>query len=105
MGDKEILAELKQCYELLEDIIDNADSEQLKSVKELMQTENILAEKYKEVYEKIKQEEDISLYYEEDLQISEQIYSDYIDKNGEYRTHADFDNKKWWEDYNFLTEF
>lgn len=105
MGDKEILGELKTCYELLEDIIDNADNTQLKSIEELREAQDIFAEKYEEVYEKIKAEQDISLYYEEDLQISEDIYADYIDKDGEYRTSGDFDNKKWWEDYSFLTEF
>ena len=35
MKDKEILAELKASYEYLQDIIDNADNTQLKSVKEL----------------------------------------------------------------------
>ena len=106
MTDKEILAELKQCYELLEDIIDNADNTQLESIVELQQAQNTFAKKYEEVYAKIKQEEDISLYYEEDLQISDNIYTDYKNAEGEYITHADIDNEsKWWEDYRFLTEF
>ena len=105
MGDKEILAELKQCYELLNDIIDNADNTQLKSVKELHQTLNVLADKYKEIYNKIKAENDISLYYEDYIRIAPNIYGDYINVSDDYITAGDLDWQKWWEDDNFIQEF
>lgn len=108
MTDKEILAELKKSYELLEDIIDNADNTQLQSVKELYTIQNMLGDKYSEVYEKIKNENDIELYYEEDIMISPNISGDYINvKDTEYNiSYKDLENEsKWWEDYGFLTEF
>ena len=105
MGDKEILAELKQCYELLEDIIDNADNTQLKSVKELHKTLDILAKKYEEIYNKIKAENDISLYYEENIKICSNIYGDYINEDDDYITAGDLDWQKWWKDDRFIKEF
>lgn len=110
MTEKEILAELKIAYEYLNDIIDNADNTQLESVKELYDAQKILADKYSEVYEKIKENDDISLYYEENLIISDTISADYItdseDYDDQYITYKDVENEsKWWEDYDFLTEF
>lgn len=105
MTDLEILAELKIAYENLDDIIDNADNTQLESVKELYEAQKILAEKYSEVYEKIKENDDISLYYEEDTIIGSSIYLDYEDVKGYGFTYKDMDNEeKWWEDYDFLTK-
>ena len=109
MEDKEILGELKQCYELLQDIIDNADDTQLKSVIELMKSQKILEDKYEEIYEKIKNENDISLYYEENIIISPKIYYDYIinskTDNEQYITQADLGEEKWWTDFTFLRKF
>ena len=106
MTEKEILAELKIAYENLDDIIDNADNTQLESVKELYEAQKILAEKYSEVYEKIKENDDISLYYEEDIMIAGSIYIDYENIEGYGFTYKDMGNEsKWWEDYGFLTEF
>ena len=110
MSEKEILAEYKIAYLQLEDIIDNADPTQItkdeqKQIQMLMDT---LAKLYRELYERIKDMEDISLYYEEDLLISDEISGDYIDTTDgeEYITYKDIDNEsKWWEDYDFLTEF
>lgn len=104
MGDKEILAELKRSYEYLQDIIDNADREQLKSVEELETAQKIMARKYEEVYNKIKEENDVSLYYEEDVIISSSIYGAYV-KDGEPLTEADMDWQKWWRDDSFIREF
>ena len=104
MGDKEILAEYKIAYEQLQDIIDNADREQLKSVKELETAQEIMARKYEEVYNKIKEENDIALYYEEDIIISDTIYGAY-EKDGEPLTEADMDWQKWWRDDSFIREF
>ena len=104
MGDKEILAELKRCYEYLQDIIDNADRKQLESVKELETAQEIMARKYEEVYNKVKQENDVSLYYEENVIISNSIYGAY-EKDGESLTEADMDWQKWWRDDSFIREF
>lgn len=106
MGDKEILAELKRCYEYLQDIIDNADREQLQSVEELETAQVIMAKKYEEVYNKIKEENDIALYYEEDVIISDNIYGAYIyAKDGEPLSEGDMDWQKWWEDDDFIDKF
>ena len=104
MGDKEILAELKRCYEYLQDIIDNADKAQLKSVKELETAQEIMARKYEEVYNKIKEENDVALYYEEDVMICDVIYGAY-EKDGDPLTEADMDWQKWWRDDSFIREF
>ena len=106
MTELEILAELKEAYLNLEDIIDNADNTQLKSVKELYEAQKILADKYSEVYEKIKSRKDINLYYEENIMIGSSIYIDYENIEGYGFTYKDMGNEsKWWEDYRFLTEF
>lgn len=110
MGDKEILAELKISYEYLQDIIDNADNTQLKSIIELENAQNILAKKYEEIYKKIKNENDISLFYEENLLIANYIYYDFVTKSEDYDdqfiTYQDTNGKtKWWEDIMFLREF
>jgi len=105
MTEKEILAELKIAYENLDDIIDNADNTQLESVKELYEAQKILAEKYSEVYEKTKENNDINLYYEEDIMIGSSIYIDYENTEGYGFTYKDMGNEsKWWEDYSFLTK-
>ena len=107
MEDKEILAELKISYEYLQDIIDNADNTQLKSIVELEEAQNILAKKYEEIYRKIKNENDISLFYEENLLIGNCIYYDFItDDDKTALTYQDTDGKtKWWEDIMFLEKF
>lgn len=104
MTDKEILAELKQCYELLEDILDN-QYKQFESTKELEQVQNVLADKYYKLYERIKQEEDISLYYEEGIRIAPYINADYINEDNDYIAAGDLNWQKWWEDREFLTDF
>lgn len=104
MSDKEILAELKMSYNYLQDIIDNADNTQLKSVKELIETQNILSRKYNEVYENIK-EKNINLCYGEYFKIGSNIYVDYEDNKNICYSYADLENEiKWWEDYRFLTD-
>lgn len=104
MTDKEILAELKKCYELLKNILDN-QYKQLESTEELEKMQNVLADKYYELYERIKQEEDISLYYEEGIRIAPYINADYINENNEYIASGVLNWQKWWEDIQFLTEF
>lgn len=109
MTDLEILAQLKISYLSIEDIIDNADETQIKTTEDLQQILKILEQKYREIYEKIKEDNDISLYYEEDLLISNHIYCDYLTKSEEYDDHyltySDTECGKWWEDFQFLTEF
>ena len=106
MTELEILAELKTAYLNLEDIIDNADNTQLKSVKELYEAQDILAKKYVEVYGKVKKENKESLFYKEDLIVGTHIYYDYLtteEEFTEYIPYTNLDNEeKWWEDYKFL---
>ena len=106
MGDKEILMQLKIAYECLNDIIDNADNTQLKSVVELYEAQNIFSNKYTEIYKKIKTEDSSSLYYDTDLMISDCVSGDYItmdeENEHEYITAGDI-GKRWWEDYGFVS--
>lgn len=117
MGDKEILAEYKIAYEQLQDIIDNACEEQITAeevdkIEKVQYDLNIL---YKEMYSRIKEKEDVSLYYEEDLLISDEISADYMAiKDNIHITYDDDmyipyknlkNEDKWWEDYDFLTKF
>lgn len=111
MTELEILAQLKMSYRYIDDIIDNADGTQIKSTEDLREVLKILEAKYEEVYQKIKNNDKKSLYYEENLMIADSIYLDYMtfDENGEenYITYLDLiDNKyPWWEDNMFLTKF
>lgn len=107
MTELEILAELKQAYLNLEDIIDNADNMQLKSVKELQEVQNVLGQKYIEVYKNVEKENQEMLHFKEDLYVGDRIYLDYVTKSKDYDdqyiTYKDIENEeKWWEDYNFL---
>lgn len=109
MNDKEILAQLKIAYEAIIDITGNSDSTQVENIKELEKVEDVLAKKYEEVYQKIKNEDDIALYYEEDLLISDCIHCDFKTATGEndqYLPYMDtLHGMKWWEDYAFLIIF
>ena len=102
MGDKEILAELKRCYEYLQDIIDNADREQLEGTYELEKVQEVLDDKYTEVFKKIEKENEKSLYYKENIKIAGDIYMDCYDNNGLPISSGDMDWQKWWEDNDFL---
>lgn len=108
MDNKEILAELKMCYEHLVDITERADSDQVSCEQE----ENIgtaidyIANIYAEVFAN-KYTENINIKGKDNLTISDNIYSDYKDPDtGCYFTYMDFGEEleyyKWWEDYEFL---
>ena len=64
------------------------------------------------MYSRIKEKEDVSLYYEEDLLISDEISADYISAgvhvtydDDMYIPYKNLENEsKWWEDYDFLTK-
>lgn len=109
MTEKEILAEYKIAYLQLEDILDNADDTQItgEEVDRIKQAMRNLEKLYEQLYERIKWANDISLYYQENLLIGEEIYIDYISKEDDMAiTYKDLDNEdKWWEDYDFLTKF
>lgn len=118
MGDKEILAEYKIAYEQLQDIIDNADEQQITEaeVDKINKVMNDLAFLYKKMYNRIKGQKNISLYYRKDLLVSDKIFGDYIEVNDDvyilcddeiYISYKDLEQKKnkWWEDYDFLTKF
>ena len=104
MTDKEILAELKKCYELIEDILDNQYN-QLEDTKELLTILKILQDKYCEMYKKIEHEDNTSLYYKCSTKISPYINADYINAFRNYINAEDLNERKWWEDYDFLTNF
>jgi len=117
MGDKEILAEYKIAYEQLQDIIDNADIEQItvEEIDELKKAMATLSFLYKKMYNRIKEQKNISLYYRKNLLVSDEIFGDYIEVNDDvyilyddeiYISYKDLDQKKnkWWEDYDFLTK-
>lgn len=111
MTDKEILAQLKIAYESLIDITGNASAKQVMGIKSLEKAEEIISNKYSKLWQKIKDTNDIELYYEEDLLISDCVACDYLTKqcddyDEQYITYLDLDSgAKWWEDYEFLTKF
>lgn len=105
MTELEILAELKKSYINIEDIIDNADFEQVGLKDTLIQAKNAIEEKYTEVY-KIAEDTNANLYYK-GHKISNCIYFDYMENNFEYYMILDVDTKEnlyWFEDYSFLTK-
>lgn len=107
MNDKEILGELKQCYEYLNDIRDNADDEQLNSEQkhEIDKIIFKLAKLYVKTYKNVDIAE-LKISGENNALVSDDISADYIDANEEtyfpYKELAS--GYKWWTDYNFLTE-
>lgn len=102
MKDKEVLAGLKIAYIKIDDILENSS---VIDTKELKYIQKILEEKYEQVYNKIKSENDIELYYEEDLIIAPNIYNDYINiVNKKAMTSGDI-SFKWWKDILFLIGF
>lgn len=106
MTELELLAQFKTAYLSLEDIEENADQLEPIDNMELWKVMDILNKQYEKVYEKIKEENDVCLYYEEDIQIGSSIYVDYEDIEKNSITYKDMENEsKWWEDYGFLTEF
>ena len=106
MGDKEILAEYKIAYEQLQDIVDNAmegqiTAEEVDKIKQVMDNLEFL---YSKLYNRIKEREDISLYYEKNVLIADEISLDYIDNKGNMLAAGDLNWQKWWEDYDFLVK-
>lgn len=111
MTEKEILAQLKIAYESIIDITGNADLSQVENIKELETAENVISKIYSEVWQKIKDTDKNTLYYEENILISDCVASDYLtdfndDIYEQYLYYLDIKSeRKWWEDYSFLTEF
>lgn len=114
MGDKEILAEYKIAYIQLQDIIDNADEQQISAeeVDKIEKVQNELNSLYKKMYNRIKEREELSLYYRKDLLVADEISADYISVGDDVYIKYDDDmyipyknlknEEKWWEDYDFL---
>lgn len=108
MTDLEILGELKRMYYWLEDILENAEDDQIenKDYIELEKVETILENQYRKIYKRIEKEEKNLLYYQKDIMLADEIYNDYVTCNKDYDnqclTYADVDEKKWWEDKEFL---
>lgn len=110
MTDLEILGELKRMYYWLEDILENAEDDQIEDDDyiDLKRIELILEEQYKKMYKKIVSEEKKLLCYQKDIMVADEIYNDYVtcskDYDDQYITYADLSEKKWWEDEEFLTK-
>lgn len=109
MTELEILAQLKTAYLSLEDINENHGGQltenEEKYIRLSMQNLEIL---YDNTYKKIQNENEKKLYFKKNLLIANKIYFDYITKSedydDQYLTYADVDEKKWWEDEEFLTK-
>lgn len=69
MTDLEILGELKRMYYWLEDILENAEDDQIekKDYIELERFETILENQYRKIYKRIEKEEKNLLYYQEEI--------------------------------------
>lgn len=110
MTDLEILGELKKMYYWLEDILENAEDDQIenKDYIELEKFETILENQYRKIYKRIEKEEKKLLCYQKDIMVADEIYNDYVtcskDYDDQYITYADVNEKKWWEDEEFLTK-
>lgn len=108
MTDLEILGELKRMYYWLEDILENAEDDQIekKDYIELERFETILENQYRKIYKRIEKEEKNLLCYQKDIMVADEIYNDYVtcskDYDDQYITYADVNEKKWWEDEKFL---
>lgn len=108
MTDLEILGELKRMYYWLEDILENAEDDQIenKDYIELEKFETILENQYRKIYKRIEKEEKNLLCYQKDIMVADEIYNDYVtyskDYDDQYITYADVNEKKWWEDEKFL---
>ena len=110
MTDLEILGELKRMYYWLEDILENAEDDQIEDddYTKLEKVETILENQYRKIYKRIEKEEKKLLCYQKDIMVADEIYNDYVtcskDYDDQYLTYADVDEKKWWEDEEFLTK-
>lgn len=110
MNDKEILGELKKCYEYLYDILENADSEQLSSEQEekLKVAKRNIEDIYEEVFEDKNTEHNIRIPGKENLIIAETPCADYYDiENDCWVSKAEViingKEYEWWNDYNFVS--
>ena len=111
MNDLEILGELKQCFENLYDILENASSEQLYEDQEemLALAKRNVEDVYEEVFEAKSTEHNISIPGTENLIIGDTPSIDYFDVDNDcYVAKGDFDingkEYEWWKDIDFMTE-
>lgn len=111
MTELEILAELKQAYDFMVDIEENADTTQVNEFEkmELLKIQDKMSLIYSRVYKEIEKSDKESLYYEKDIMIADTIYNDYVaiseDYDEQYLCYQDINKKtKWWEDYEFQTK-
>lgn len=107
MTELEILAQLKHAYLSLEDIVENADRVQIEDKSYIKISMELISKEYSQMYRKIQEENEESLFYAEDIMVAQEIYFDYTTRSDDYDDqflhHSDYDEKKWWEDYEFLT--
>ena len=112
MTNKEILAELKQCYEFLQDIRDNGCSDicngqlQYEEIKSLQSIIYNIQELYTKIHNQTDQEKLKIIKDDIVYKISKYVEDDYITYNEEER-YTDFVtcediNYYWYKDYEFL---
>lgn len=111
MTNKEILGELKQCWEYITDIKDN-EYEQLTKLEydKLSNIRNDLYDIYSGLYERLNKEELRVKKLEKDdkVYISDDISGDYISVSDDtyYFTYQDTDDYYcWYKDDDFLNEY
>ena len=107
MTDKEILGELKRCYEYLYDILENADFGQLDNEQKyrLSKAKNTIGDIFEEVFEITS--ENIRIKGQDNLIIAETPLADYYDIENECvigKGDVIIDGKEyeWWNDEEFL---
>lgn len=104
MSNREILGELKTCYEYLQDIIDNSEIDQVNNNKKLLisDIQKNLAELYNEIWKKTDDKElYVRIKNKGDFIISEDIIFDYQeqeDEKGVYRLSGSDLEYNWWEE-------
>jgi len=89
MGDIEKLIKLKRIYEDLIDLKENGN------VKISSKVINDLAKEYRMIWQKIAEEEPMSIYYEKGIKIGSDIYIDYENDNQEALASGDVGHE-WW---------
>ena len=103
MEDLEILANLKKCYEYLEDILGNADKTQVNKDNRSSIVDAIycIENTYEEIFEAKCTENNIRIPNKENLIIAETPTFDYYDiENNKFVTSGDIEYE-WWNDSEF----
>lgn len=102
MNKLELLAKLKQAYEVLNDILENGDTELPHITNSYIETE------YNKIYDEISQTNENALFVtvkESDYSIGYSVNIDYQDRNnGKVYTSGDI-GYKWWNDKSLIQQY